>query len=74
MFRFKTKLKKRSVQLILSENVGPLTKDFGSWAMGKGWSISSDTTKKHGRITRVYIEDSHKESAVAIYFQHAMFD
>lgn len=74
MFRFKTKLKKNNIISLLSNKVGPLTRDFGSWAMGKGWSIGSDTTKKHGRIVRVYIEDSHKESAVAIYLQHGIFD
>lgn len=74
MVKFKTKLKKYHIQTILSTEIGPLSRDFGSWAFGKGWSVSSDMTKKHGRIVRVYINDSHKESAVAIYFQHAIFD
>ena len=72
MFKFKTKLKKYRIQTILSTEIGPLSRDFGSWAFGKGWSVSSDMTKKDGRIVRVYIDDGYKEAAVFVYLRHGI--
>ena len=72
--KFKTKLKKHQIQTLLIESVGALRNDRGSYSRGTGWRLSTARTKKHGPIVYVNIEDTYREAATLLYFQHAIFE